>query len=106
MNDDATATASRRAAPRRAPVFWGPGEGCDNPVGSIRALFKADDDETAGAYSISEWWLEPKTQGPGAHPEEDVSYVLEGMMSFLVDERWIAAPKGSFMLVPGGDTDF
>lgn len=89
---------------RRAPIFLPPGEGRDYPMGRIRALFKADGDETAGRYSISEWWLEPRTKGPGAHSheEDDVFYVLEGTMSFLVDGRWVDAPRGSFVLAPGG----
>ena len=72
----------------------------------ISAVFMADGDETARAYSISEWWLEANTTGPGAHshPEDDVFYVLEGTMSLLVGERWIDAPAGSFVLVPGGVT--
>jgi hypothetical protein len=58
-------------------------------MGRISALFKADGDETAGRYSISEWWLEPNTQGPGAHShaEDDIFYVLEGTMSILLGER-------------------
>jgi mannose-6-phosphate isomerase-like protein (cupin superfamily) len=75
-------------------------------MGRIAAVFKADGDETADRYSISEWWLEPHTQGPGAHShaEDDVFYVLEGTMSFLLDSKWLDAPKGSFVLVPGGVT--
>ena len=75
-------------------------------MGRIAAVFKADGEETADRYSISEWWLEPHTQGPGAHshPEDDVFYVIEGTMSFLVDGTWVDAPKGSFVLVPGGVT--
>jgi mannose-6-phosphate isomerase-like protein (cupin superfamily) len=91
--------------PRR-PIILAPGEGRSYPMGRIAALFKADGDETAKGYSISEWWLEPNTQGPGAHSHEadDVFYVLEGTMSFLVGGKWIDAPKGSFVLVPGGTT--
>ncbi|HWA36367.1 MAG TPA: cupin domain-containing protein [Burkholderiales bacterium] len=90
----------------RAPIFLPPGEGRDYPMGRIRALFKADRDETAGLYSISEWWLEPRTKGPGAHShaEDDVFYVIEGTMSFLLGERWVEAPAGSFVLAPGGVT--
>jgi len=75
-------------------------------MGRISALFKADGAETGNAYSISEWWLEPNTKGPGAHlhPEDDAFYVIEGTMSFLIGERWIEAPKGSFVLAPGGTT--
>jgi mannose-6-phosphate isomerase-like protein (cupin superfamily) len=91
---------------QRAPIVLKPGEGRSYPMGRIAALFKADGAETAQAYSISEWWLEPHTQGPGphSHPADDVFYVLEGSLSFLVDDRWIDAPKGSFVLVPGGTT--
>jgi quercetin dioxygenase-like cupin family protein len=90
----------------RRPVVLAPGEGRSYDMGRIRAVFKADGAETADGYSISEWWLEPNTTGPGAHshPEDDVFYTVEGTMSFLVDGRWIDAPKGSFVLVPGGVT--
>ena len=75
-------------------------------MGRIAAVFKADGGETAQRYSISEWWLEPHTQGPGAHShdEDDVFYVIEGTMSFLVGDEWLDAAKGAFVLVPGGAT--
>lgn len=83
-----------------------PGEGRKYAMGRISAVFKADGTETAEQYSISEWWLEPHTKGPGphAHPEDDVFFVIDGTMSFLVDGNWVDAPKGSFVLVPGGST--
>lgn len=73
-------------------------------MGGVRAVFKADGPETRGKYSISEWWLEPRTKGPGAHshPDDDVFYVLEGTISFFVGDHWIEAKKGSFVLAPGG----
>jgi hypothetical protein len=58
-------------------IFLPPGEGRAYPMGRISALFKANGDETAKRYSISEWWLKPNTQGPGA-------------------------PKGSFVLAAAG----
>lgn len=75
-------------------------------MGRISAVFKADGAETAARYSISEWWLDPHTQGPGAHfhPEDDVFFVLDGTMSFFVGDEWVDAPTGSFVLVPGGVT--
>jgi quercetin dioxygenase-like cupin family protein len=75
-------------------------------MGRISAVFKADGAETAEQYSVSEWWLEAHTQGPGphSHPEDDLFYVIEGTLSFLVDGKWVDAPKGSFVLVPGGAT--
>ena len=56
----------------------GPKQGRSYDMGRMRAVFFADGDETAQRYSISEWWLEPKTEGPGAHehPEDHVFYVL------------------------------
>jgi hypothetical protein len=34
-------------------------------MGRISAVFKADGAETGQLYSISEWWLDPHTKGPG-----------------------------------------
>src|SRR6478672_7674012 len=87
----------------RLPVVLGPGEGRRYPMGRIAAVFKADGAETEQRHSISEWWLDPHTKGPGphAHPEDDVFYVLAGTMSVLVDGEWVEARAGSFVLVPG-----
>jgi mannose-6-phosphate isomerase-like protein (cupin superfamily) len=73
-------------------------------MGPVHAVFKADGDETRKRYSISEWWLEPYTRGPGAHTheEDDVFFVIEGTMSFLVGGAWIDAPKGTLVIAPGG----
>ena len=90
----------------RKAVILGPGEGRSYPMGRIAAVFKADESESESRYSISEWWLEPHTQGPGphSHPEDDIFYVIEGTMSVLVGEAWTHATRGSFILVPGGVT--
>lgn len=73
-------------------------------MGPLSAVFKADGDETRQQYSISEWWLDPYTRGPGAHQheEDDVFFVLEGTMSFFVGGRWIDATQGSLVIAPGG----
>jgi len=88
----------------RVPVHLEPGAGRHYHMGRIQAVFKADGAESADRYSISEWWLDPHTTGPGrhTHPEDDVFYVLEGTMTFLVGDRWVTAPKGAFVLAPGG----
>ena len=87
----------------RRPVVLGPGEGRAFPMGRLSAVFKADGAETEGRYSISEWWLDPHTKGPGTHqhPEDDVFYVLAGTMHVRVDGEWIEAATGTFVLVPG-----
>ena len=93
------------SAPRK-PVVLRPGEGRSYPMGRISALFKADGAETQNRYSISEWWLEPHTKGPGGHlhAEDDVFFVIEGTMSILVGDEWTHAAAGSFVLAPGGVT--
>lgn len=88
--------------PQRTPVSLSAGEGRAYEMGSLRAVFKADGNETQGNYSISEWWLDPYTRGPGQHQheEDDVFFVLEGTMSFFVGGRWLDAPKGAFVIAP------
>ena len=90
----------------RPGIVLAPGEGRAYPMGRIAAVFKADGAQTQGGYSISEWWLEPHTQGPGAHShaEDDVFFVIEGTMSFLLEDTWHEAPAGSFVLAPAGMT--
>jgi mannose-6-phosphate isomerase-like protein (cupin superfamily) len=93
------------ATPRKALIL-GPGDGRAYPMGRIGAIFKADGTETESRYSISEWWLDPHTKGPGAHlhAEDDIFYVIEGTMSVLVDDQWTHASRGSLILIPGGVT--
>ncbi len=81
-----------------------PGQGRTYDLGRGRAVFKADGEETRGRYSMSEWWLDPYTRGPGAHThdEDDVFFVIEGTMSFFVGGSWVDAPKGSVVIAPGG----
>jgi len=88
----------------KKPVVLAPGEGRPYEMGRLQAVFKADAPEAGAGYSISEWWLEPHTRGPGSHSheEDDIFYVLEGTLSMLVGDKWLEAPKGSFVLVPGG----
>jgi mannose-6-phosphate isomerase-like protein (cupin superfamily) len=88
---------------KRAAIVRTPGEGRAYAMGPVHAIFKADGDETRERYSISEWWLEPHTRGPGAHQhvEDDGCFVLEGTMSFFVGGAWIDAPKGSLVIAPG-----
>jgi mannose-6-phosphate isomerase-like protein (cupin superfamily) len=90
----------------RQGIFVPAGRGRAYPMGRIAAVFLADGDETGGRYSVSEWWLEPNTRGPGAHSHEDddLFYVIDGVMSILVGDRWVHAPRGSFVLAPGGLT--
>jgi len=89
---------------QRKAIVLPPGAGRSYPMGRLSAVFKADEQETAHSYSISEWWMEPNTKGPGAHvhDEDDIFYVLEGTFHFFVGDHWTEAGRGSFVLVPGG----
>jgi mannose-6-phosphate isomerase-like protein (cupin superfamily) len=81
-----------------------PTEGRKYEMGRMRALFIADGEETESRYSISEWWLEPRTGGPGAHshPEDHIYYVLTGTVSVFLDGEWTEAVRGCCILIPGG----
>ncbi len=95
---------SRGKGPAREPLIVAPGEGRTYPMGRMRAVFKADGAEAGGGYSVSEWWLEPRTRGPGAHQhsEDHVYYVIAGTLSVQVEDRWAEADKGAYILIPGG----
>jgi mannose-6-phosphate isomerase-like protein (cupin superfamily) len=88
----------------RKPRVVAPEEGRVYPMGRMRAVFKADTDETASRYSVSEWWLEPRTRGPGvhAHPDDHVFYVIAGTLSVRLDDDWRDAANGSYVVIPGG----
>ncbi len=84
-------------------IFLPPGSGRSYQAGPMRAVFKADGAETDDRYCVSEWWLESGDSGPGPHSHEEnveIFYVIEGTMSFLVDEEWLDAPRGSFLRIP------
>lgn len=88
-------------------LILGPEQGRSYNCGTMTAVFKADENETDEKYSISEWWLEPDSDGPGAHHHEDndeVFYVLEGTTSFLVGDKWVDAVKGTFLRIPAKTT--
>jgi mannose-6-phosphate isomerase-like protein (cupin superfamily) len=92
------------AAHARKPILVGPDQGRVYPMGRLRAVFKADRDETAGGYSVSEWWLEPGTRGPGphAHAEDHVFYVIAGTVSVTLDGAGSQLARGSYAVIPGG----
>lgn len=94
-------SATRHA---RAAVILGPGEGRSYPMGRMRAVFKADLEETETKYSVSEWWVDPNTHGPGvhSHPEDHVFIVIEGVLSVFVNGAWSHAERGSYIRIPGG----
>lgn len=86
-------------------IYLPRGEGRSYAMGRMSSVFKTDGEETKDSYSISEWWLEPDTAGPGLHSHEandDVFYVLEGVVRFQVGEQKVDAGPGAFLRVPAG----
>lgn len=72
-------------------------------LGPMTAIFKADKEETDNKYSVSEWWLEPHSEGPVAHLHENIVqtfYVFEETVSFFVHDKWIDAETGTFIRIP------
>jgi quercetin dioxygenase-like cupin family protein len=88
----------------RKPLIIAPDQGRHYAMGRMSAVFKADGAETQSGYSISEWWLEPNTRGPGthAHSDEHVFYVIEGTVTVQLADQWSPAPRGSYVVIPGG----
>src|SRR5690606_24398650 len=79
------------------------GEGRTYNCGTMTAVFKAEENETAEKYSISEWWLEPNSEGSGEHQHEEndeIFYGLEGTTSILVGASWVEVGKGTFLRIP------
>jgi mannose-6-phosphate isomerase-like protein (cupin superfamily) len=88
-------------------IYLPGGSGRSYLMGGMQSVFKADGEETANTYSISEWWLDAHQPGPGAHSHEandDIFYVLEGTVTFLVGSKKIDATRGAFVRVPAGVT--
>lgn len=89
------------------PLVVKPKEGREYPMGRMSAVFKADLEETNSELSVSEWWLEPNTEGPEIHkhPESHLFYVLEGNLAvYLEGKDWFEVKKGSYIYIPG-DTE-
>lgn len=93
----------KHKANKTAAIILNAGEGRIYNCGTMTAIFKADENETDEKYSISEWWLEPRSDGPGPHQHEDndeVFYGIEGITSIRVGENWVEVKKGAFVRIP------
>jgi mannose-6-phosphate isomerase-like protein (cupin superfamily) len=81
------------------PIVVAPGEG--HRVGNVEFLARTADTPrfTFGIIEIAAGReLEAHTHGE----EDDAFYILEGEMTFLFGGREVAAPPGTFVLVPPG----
>src|SRR5688500_20198582 len=88
-------------------IILSPGEGRQYPCGAMHSVFLADGDETGNRYSVSIWWVDPGKPGPGAHSHvanEELFYVIEGTMTFLVGDRHVDEAAGTLLRIPVGVT--
>jgi mannose-6-phosphate isomerase-like protein (cupin superfamily) len=86
-------------------ILLPPGEGRHYPCGPMQSAFLADGEETGDRYSASIWWVDPGKPGPGAHSHtanEELFYVIEGTMTFLVGDQHVDAIAGTFLRIPAG----
>lgn len=82
-----------------------PGGGRRYACGPMQSVFLADGEETDSRYSVSIWWVDPNRPGPGAHAHEandELFFVIEGTMTFLVGDRHVDAGAGTFLRIPAG----
>ena len=103
-NAAATMSQPRTSLPEGV-IHLPPGEGRHYDCGPMHALFLADGAESGDRYSVSIWWVEPGKPGPGAHSHEaneELFYVVEGTMTFLVGTEYVDATAGTFLRIPAG----
>ena len=86
-------------------ILLPPGQARHYECGPMHASFLADGAESADRYSVSIWSVAPNSPGPGAHchdGNEELFYVVEGTMTFVVGDQRVDAPAGSFLRIPAG----
>ena len=72
---------------------------------NTEVIFKADGDEVANQYAITEWWMEAGGPGPAPHVHEnnnELIYVLQGPVSVLLGETWQTVEAGGLVIIPAG----
>ncbi len=77
-----------------------PGEGLR--VGNVEFLALSED---TPRFNLSIITMAPRRHGPPSHAhaaEDDAFLILDGELTFVVAGREVAAPAGTFVLVPPG----
>jgi mannose-6-phosphate isomerase-like protein (cupin superfamily) len=77
-----------------------PGQG--HRVGNVEFLARSAD---TPRFNLALITLQPHRDGPGLHAhatEDDSFFILEGELTFTVDEDEVVAGPGTFVLVPPG----
>ena len=97
------ATTAPGTGPMAQVIVRGPGQGRAIP-GAADIILKATSADTGGAIGVLEATAAPNA-GPPPHIHYDCDelfYILAGHFRFLVGERTVTAPPGTFVFVPRG----
>ena len=87
------------------PLISLPGEGQKIAVNGIEIYLKAKAQQTNGYWSMIEYVLPPSLPGPAPHfhkKTQEMFYILEGTLQFVLDGKAIDAPAGTLVVVPQG----
>lgn len=87
------------------PLISLPGQGQKITANGIEIHLKATVQQTNGNWSMIEYLLPPSLPGPAPHyhkQTEEMFYILEGALQFVVDGEIIDAPAGTLVVVPKG----
>ena len=72
---------------------------------NTQVTFKADGEEVANQYAITEWWMDEGGPGPAPHVHEtnnELIYVIQGPVTVLVGETWEKMETGGLVIIPAG----
>jgi quercetin dioxygenase-like cupin family protein len=87
-------------------ILLAPGEGERLGFGPSSALLKAGVDDALGSFALMDFEIAPGFPGPVPHRHErmvDSFYVLEGELALRIGDEPVAAPAGSYAMVPPGN---
>jgi len=87
------------------PLIAWPGQGHKIATNGIEIILKAQARQTNGHWSMIEYLLPALLPGPPPHyhkKTQEMFYVLDGMLQFVMDEKVIDAPAGTLVVVPEG----
>src|SRR4051812_5957358 len=85
------------------PLVILPGERDTLAVRGNSLAYRAEASDTNGAYGLVDYTAAPAFPGPPAHVHDamvDTFFVLEGELALTVGDETIAAPAGTYVLVP------
>jgi quercetin dioxygenase-like cupin family protein len=99
-------TTARSTSAQAGPVIIWPGGGQVIHTGAMPVSFKVVPAQVGGAYEMHEQQIPAGTLvAPHTHNRQDqVSYVLDGVLGFLVGDREFEVPAGGMVYRPRGIT--